>query len=238
MALGLGRPGWGRMRAQFPGSLRVRRAFRALLRAGPEEHPADAKKECWREWLHGYTYGQSRDRVEYARRVSASCRSTRRLPQEEARGAARAGRCARSWHRSTNALWHRPNIIRPPRCRAPSVSEVAAVQLPPQAIAMHAPAPHAPKGAVSVGPRATPRVATPHATCATAPTARACPIASAASRARRARRRAPDRSAVPFGDTFAIPPSGIVTVQEYGSSSRRRARSVSTKITALLLPRC
>jgi len=27
---------------------------------------SDAKKECWREWLHGYTYGQSRDRVEYA----------------------------------------------------------------------------------------------------------------------------------------------------------------------------
>ena len=26
---------------------------------------ADAKKECWRDWLHGYTYGQSRDRVEY-----------------------------------------------------------------------------------------------------------------------------------------------------------------------------
>ncbi|MDP9152396.1 MAG: hypothetical protein M3O36_20915 [Myxococcota bacterium] len=26
----------------------------------------DAKRGCWREWLHGYTYGQSRDRVEYA----------------------------------------------------------------------------------------------------------------------------------------------------------------------------
>ena len=25
----------------------------------------DARKECWRDWLHGYTYGQSRDRVEY-----------------------------------------------------------------------------------------------------------------------------------------------------------------------------
>jgi hypothetical protein len=25
-----------------------------------------AKRECWRDWLHGYTYGQSRDRVEYA----------------------------------------------------------------------------------------------------------------------------------------------------------------------------
>jgi hypothetical protein len=26
----------------------------------------DAKKDCWREWLRGYTYGQSNDRVEYA----------------------------------------------------------------------------------------------------------------------------------------------------------------------------
>ncbi len=26
----------------------------------------DAKKECWRGWLHDFTYGQSRDRVEYA----------------------------------------------------------------------------------------------------------------------------------------------------------------------------
>src|SRR5580692_11137525 len=25
----------------------------------------EAQKECWRDWLHGYTYGQSRDRVEY-----------------------------------------------------------------------------------------------------------------------------------------------------------------------------
>jgi hypothetical protein len=26
----------------------------------------DAMKACWREWLRSYTYGQSRDRVEYA----------------------------------------------------------------------------------------------------------------------------------------------------------------------------
>ena len=26
----------------------------------------DAKIECWRDWLHGYTYAQSRDRVDYA----------------------------------------------------------------------------------------------------------------------------------------------------------------------------
>jgi hypothetical protein len=26
----------------------------------------DLKKQCWREWLRGYTYGQSGDRIEYA----------------------------------------------------------------------------------------------------------------------------------------------------------------------------
>jgi hypothetical protein len=35
-----------------------------------------------------------------------------------------------------------------------------------------------------------------------------------------------------FADPFAIPPSGVVTVHEHGSSPRQRARSVSTKITA------
>jgi hypothetical protein len=28
---------------------------------------ADTKRQCWRDWLRGYTYGQPRDRVEYAR---------------------------------------------------------------------------------------------------------------------------------------------------------------------------
>jgi hypothetical protein len=27
----------------------------------------EAKRACWQDWLSGYTYGQSRDRVEYAR---------------------------------------------------------------------------------------------------------------------------------------------------------------------------
>ena len=28
--------------------------------------PPGSRRTCWREWLRGYTYGQSRDRVEYA----------------------------------------------------------------------------------------------------------------------------------------------------------------------------
>jgi hypothetical protein len=28
--------------------------------------PVEARKECWRDWLHVYTYGQSSDRIEFA----------------------------------------------------------------------------------------------------------------------------------------------------------------------------
>jgi hypothetical protein len=28
--------------------------------------PTEAKKDCWRDWLHVYTYGQSSDRIEFA----------------------------------------------------------------------------------------------------------------------------------------------------------------------------
>jgi hypothetical protein len=28
--------------------------------------PIEARKECWRDWLHVYTYGQSSDRIEFA----------------------------------------------------------------------------------------------------------------------------------------------------------------------------
>jgi hypothetical protein len=33
-----------------------------------DENPVsrDAKRDCWRTWLHAYTFGQPRDRVEYA----------------------------------------------------------------------------------------------------------------------------------------------------------------------------
>ena len=43
----------------------------------------DAKKECWREWLHGYTYGQSRDRVEYAATRFSELSLDPTLPTEE-----------------------------------------------------------------------------------------------------------------------------------------------------------
>lgn len=46
----------------------------------------DAKKECWRDWLHGYTYGQSRDRVEYAATRFSELSLDPTLPSEEREG--------------------------------------------------------------------------------------------------------------------------------------------------------
>jgi hypothetical protein len=45
----------------------------------------DAKKECWRDWLHGYTYGQSRDRVEYGGTRYSQLSLDPTLPSEEGR---------------------------------------------------------------------------------------------------------------------------------------------------------
>ncbi len=49
----------------------------------------DAKKDCWREWLHGYTYGQSRDRVEYAAMRFSALSLDAQLPSEDTASAKR-----------------------------------------------------------------------------------------------------------------------------------------------------
>ena len=46
--------------------------------------PPEARKECWHEWLFNYTYGQSRDRVEYAAARFSELSLDRQLPAEEA----------------------------------------------------------------------------------------------------------------------------------------------------------
>ncbi|HEY8038733.1 MAG TPA: hypothetical protein VIF15_03035 [Polyangiaceae bacterium] len=45
---------------------------------------AEAKKECWRDWLHGYTFGQSSDRIEYAGTRFSELSLDPTLPVEEA----------------------------------------------------------------------------------------------------------------------------------------------------------
>jgi len=42
-----------------------------------------AKKDCWRDWLKGYTYGQSRDRVEYGGTRYSQLSLDPTLPSEE-----------------------------------------------------------------------------------------------------------------------------------------------------------
>lgn len=49
-----------------------------------ETAPPEAKKACWREWLHGYTYGQPRDRVEYAATRFSELSLDPTLPKVEA----------------------------------------------------------------------------------------------------------------------------------------------------------
>jgi hypothetical protein len=46
----------------------------------------DAKKDCWRDWLHGYTYGQSRDRVEFAATRFSELSLDPTLPNEDVPG--------------------------------------------------------------------------------------------------------------------------------------------------------
>jgi len=43
----------------------------------------DAMKGCWRDWLHSYTYGQSRDRVEYAATRFSELSLDPTLPRED-----------------------------------------------------------------------------------------------------------------------------------------------------------
>ena len=49
--------------------------------------PDDKKKECWREWLRGYTFGQSNDRVEYAATRFSQLSLDATLPSEDVRDA-------------------------------------------------------------------------------------------------------------------------------------------------------
>jgi hypothetical protein len=69
----------------------------------------DAKKECWRDWLHGYTYGESRDRVEYGGTRYSQLSLDPTLPSEDISA-------SRSKHTvaapvPTNAFAPPPNII-------------------------------------------------------------------------------------------------------------------------------
>jgi hypothetical protein len=70
---------------------------------------ADAKKDCWRDWLHGYTYGQSRDRVEYGGTRYSQLSLDPTLPSEDVPSAA-AKRRQTAAPVPTNAFVPPPNV--------------------------------------------------------------------------------------------------------------------------------
>jgi hypothetical protein len=69
----------------------------------------DAKKECWRDWLHGYTYGQSRDRVEYGGTRYSELSLDPTLPSEDTPSAAHAKHIVAA-PVPTNAFAPPPNV--------------------------------------------------------------------------------------------------------------------------------
>jgi hypothetical protein len=94
----------------------------------------DTKKACWREWLKGYTFGQSRDRIEYAgtRLSELSLDST--LPSVD-RSDARSAHVRSVAPVPTNAFAPPPNMVEHAIAEpAPSsASTVAAHAAPPRA---------------------------------------------------------------------------------------------------------
>jgi hypothetical protein len=87
--------------------------------------PLETKKECWRRWLHGYTNGQSWDRVEYAATRFSQLSLGPTLPSEES-SEARPGRRPQTVAAPvpTNAFAPPPNLASsapPAVSAAPSV---------------------------------------------------------------------------------------------------------------------
>lgn len=110
--------------------------------------PMNDKAACWREWQERYTYGQTRDRVEYAAGRFSALSRVPELPTDEAMMQAAPGETPgkRSVHAApipTNAFAPPPSTLSPdagktvaPEATRPSVAlslapENAPVKLPP-----------------------------------------------------------------------------------------------------------
>ncbi len=87
-----------------------------------ESVPADAKKECWHTWLHAYTYGQSRDRVEYAAARFSQLSLGPSLPSEDASDGGTV-LTAVAAPVPTNAFAPPPNVAATPSATAPSAGD-------------------------------------------------------------------------------------------------------------------
>jgi hypothetical protein len=94
----------------------------------------EAKKACWREWLQGYTFGQSRDRIEYAGTRLSELSLDPTLPTEEAPDAPRhrAHTASVAAPVPTNAFAPPPNMVEKAVAEAPSAGDAGiTVRLPP-----------------------------------------------------------------------------------------------------------
>jgi hypothetical protein len=100
--------------------------------------PATAKKDCWRDWTHNYTYGQSRDRIEYAGTRLSELSLDQSLPSEDSRArTALVGNAP-----------HKPRLVAAPvptNAFAPPPNTMTDDKPPHATEAFHAPVPpHAP----------------------------------------------------------------------------------------------
>lgn len=90
----------------------------------------EEKKECWRDWLSGYTYGQSNDRVEYAAARLSQLSLDPTLPTEDERSAPRRE------HRLAAPL--PTSVFAPPPIVSASVpADVPDAGAPPAAVKPH-----------------------------------------------------------------------------------------------------
>ena len=91
----------------------------------------EAQKECWRDWLHGYTYGQSRDRVEYGGTRLSQLSLDPTLPSEDVRTEARKrpGRTIAA-PMPTNAFAPPPNVVDGHGGDGPAPDQAVVLHLP------------------------------------------------------------------------------------------------------------
>jgi hypothetical protein len=97
------------------------------------------KQGCWREWLHEYTYGQSRDRVEYAAARFSELSLNPALPGDAAVPELRAGLRTADAPMPTSAFVPPPNVVDGHAAPDAGVSATASPVDPPHDAAVRAP---------------------------------------------------------------------------------------------------
>jgi hypothetical protein len=100
-----------------------------------EEKAASAalKRQCWREWVDGYTFGQSRDRIEYATKRYAALASDSRPSLDVSSASSETLADHAGGPSPTSAFAPPPNIAsaQPPAPAASSAASAAAPEKSP-----------------------------------------------------------------------------------------------------------